>query len=508
MQNRGLVIAGLALGAAVISAATPAFAADDVSKEISDLKTRLADLEKKESANWLTEERKNEIKQIVTQVIEDAKTRNTAGVVNAGYKDGFFITDGQNFNLVIGGFIQPRYSYARHNEPFASRQVGTAGGGNPAVTPNGAGDATGFEIRRARISFSGFIINKDVTFKMEGDFYAGSSGSGGFTVTDAFVAYKYNDLLRVKAGSFKVPFAKTELVSDTNLGLMERPEVLAPFDPVRALGLSVYGDFIKDQLAYEVNVNDGARSSLLKGVDAYATSTGGARPTANLDNRLSFYARIQWAGAGKISDFADEPDLRSGDRPFVWLLGAAAGYESQNSTNNAFPSPQGSITSPGQSTNTAPGFLGTQTLNGDLFRGTVDWSAKYAGWSFITSAYIQQFNYNQGATSSTNGGTSSVGGGYGVGDSSFFTWGAYGQVGYMVTDKLELVGRAGILATEGYPNIGEFYTIGANYYFAKHNSKIMADIGYSPEAAYSDSNTGLLVNTHSISFRLQYQLKF
>ncbi len=299
-----------------------------------------------------------------------------------------------------------------------------------------------------------------------------------------------------------MPFAKAELTADPYGDFQERAEVLSPFDPIRSLGVSLYGDVIKDTLSYEVAINDGgSNSNTLRRDDTVGL-------TANLDNRFGGYARVQWAGAGKISDFADEADLRDKNDTFVWMLGAAVGYESQNSTNNAFPSPQTTSTVNGISNKDGPGFT-NYTLNGDLFRGTVDWSAKYEGWSMLTAAYAQQVNANPGNTSSTSATTITTGP-FGTTDSSFFQYGGYGQAGYfIIPQKLELLGRAGVLGTEGYPNFGEFYSVGAKLLCVyKQNFKIQSDVTFTPEAAYTDSAAGLLQNTHDIIWRVQVQLKF
>jgi hypothetical protein len=306
----------------------------------------------------------------------------------------------------------------------------------------------------------------------------------------------------MRVGAYKVPFAKAELTADTSVSTAERTEVMTPFDPIRALGVSVYGDIIKDTLSYEVSANDGGQTNTLRRPDTVG-------PTPNLDNRLGFYARMQWAGNGKIGDFAEEADLRPAaeNQNFIWLLGGAVGYESQNATNNAFPSPQGTGTTTGISNGDGPGFT-NYTLNGDLFRATVDWSAKYRGISLLAAAFFQQVNANPGNTSSTSSTTISTGP-YGTGDSSFFQHAYYGQVGYFVIpQRLELIARAGMLLTEGYPNVGEVYTIGANYYIFGQNFKIQTDVTYTPEAPFTDAASGLLQNTHDVVARIQLQAKF
>src|SRR5262249_42901257 len=161
-------------------------------------------------------------------------------------KDGFYVSDGANFKLVLNGFIQARYNYVMHHLP--SSNATPAGSG---FAGNRQQEANGFDIRRARMSMSGYVFSPNIIFKLEGDFFTGTQvgsiktgtvngagagttpiqtiTSGNFGITDAYVGYNFNDQLKVKAGSFKVPFTKAELISDTNLGLMERPEVNTPF---------------------------------------------------------------------------------------------------------------------------------------------------------------------------------------------------------------------------------------------------------------------------------------
>ena len=279
-----------------------------------------------------------------------------------------------------------------------------------------------------------------------------------------------------------------------------------PFDPQRSLGFSVFGDIIPNRLAYEVNANDGAKSNTFRYVDtnsAVTTITSTSTPAYNLDNRLSFYGRMQYANEGGIKEFYDggEADLRKDNRDFIWMLGGAVGYESQNSSAAAFP--QSSITVPGLGSNNSPGFLKAYALNGDLYRATLDWSAKWQGLSLNTAEYFQEVNANPFA------GTKATGLPYGTHKASFFQHGYYAQIGYMVVpQRLELLGRAGVLLDEGDPNIADYYTLGANYYLFGNNAKILADVNYTPETAYTDPATLEIANTKEVVLRVQLQLRF
>ena len=508
---------------AVARAAEPA-APTDVTTELNALKTRIAELEAKQNENWLTEERANQIKSIVQEVLADSKTRGQfADGLDTGYNNGFYVqTADKNFKLVIGGFIQFRYTYA-----FQTRSATGGTGTSPFKQTTQQQDANGFDIRRARISFSGNAFSPDITYKLEGDFYNGSnltnaslkstttssgasgsssgvqtaSASGNFIVTDAFIGYRFSDMVKLRAGSFKVPFTKAELVSDTRLGLVERPQENTPFDAQRSIGLSVYGDLIKDQLTYEVNINNGSNSNILRRVDSANGNTSGLA-NYNYDNRMGFYARVNYAGAGTVAEFmGSESDLRKDNRDFIWMVGVAGGYESQNATNAAFD--QSTTTVQGIGSNDKNGFPSTYVLNGDIFRGTVDFSAKYQGWALNAAAYFQQINANPGP----NGPTDLLP--YGTAKASFFQSGYYAQIGYMVIpQKLEVLGRGGAIMTEGDPNVGEYYTLGLNYYLYGNNAKVSADVTYSSEAAFTDAGDASIQNAHEVLFKLQLQLAF
>ena len=510
------VVAALAAGSA--------FAADgsDVAAELQALKARIAELEKKENENWLTAERSSQIKELVQEVIADSRKRGqfADGDLQAGYKDGFFIqTADQNFKLVVGGYVQVRYEYAMHH----ASHTGGPSAMNTAPFPQGnQQNASGFDIRRARIGFSGNAFSKDIFFKLEGDFYSGSevatvdynkstgsSTSGNFAVTDAYLGYRFTDMLKLRAGSFKVPFTKAELIADSTLALMERPEVNSPFDSVRSIGFSVFGDIVPNQLAYEVNANNGANSQTFRRDDTastVATSKGASNyttnPNFNLDNRLGFYSRLNWSPTGSVTEImAGESDLRKDNADFIWMLGAAGGYESQNANTGVFD--QNTAVVQGMGTNDKAGYTSNYVLNGDIYRATIDWSAKYRGWAFNTAAYFQQINANPVS------GTASTSLPYGTSKASFFQHGYYGQVGYMIIpQKLELLGRAGVLLEEGDPNLAEFYTLGATYYLFGNNAKIQTDLTYTPEAPYTDAAASLIQNTHEVAFRVQLQLKF
>jgi hypothetical protein len=261
------------------------------------------------------------------------------------------------------------------------------------------------------------------------------------------------------------------------------------------MGAEVYGDIIKDRMDYELQVNNGVNSNQIRRPDTNSLTT------ANLDNRLGIYGRIQFAGNGMIKDFADEPDMRKDNRDFIWLAGLGLGYESQNASPTALPAAQNTATTVFSNGN-GPGFK-TYALNGDIYRATLDFSGKYQGWSFLAGGQFQQINANPFAGSATAGLP------LGVTNSSFFEHAYYASIGYMVIpNKLELVGRVEYLLTEDFANIGEYYTVGANYYLYGNNVKVQMDLTYTPEAVQTDTGDTQLQNAHELAFRMQFQVSF
>jgi len=473
------VLAALAVSSLAFADA-PA-ATTDVAGELGALKARIAELEKSQNENWLNEQRSEQIKGLVQEVISDARARGQfqdSGLL-AGYNKGFFLKSADdNFLLKIGGRIQVRYTYAFHDKK--SNAV------DATATPSNDTGVSGFSIRRALINFSGNVLSKDLTYKIEGEFGNGND-SGAFLLNEAWIGYRFSDMLKFRAGAYDAPFSRTNLNSNGSLAFAERPEVMTPFEPAKTIGASVYGDFITDIWSYDVEVcNGGDGSQRTKAAAGYETGNG--------DNRMGFYARTVYAGAGTLKDFADEPDLRdpAKGRDFIWSVGTAVGYDSQANDANTK-----SLTIKGLGTNNAPGFSSAVNLRGDVFRGTVDFAAKYEGWHFLVAGFFQQVNSSNTISNFQ--------------DSSGFEYAGYAQVGYMILPrKLELLARAGALVTEDSPNMGTYYSVGANYYlFGTHTAKIQSDVTFAPsESAFSSSSNATGLNTQDIVARVTLQLGF
>lgn len=462
----------------------------ELQAEVATLKQRLATVETQENKEWLSAERTAQIKMIVQNVISDAQSRGQYldSGLGIGYDNGFYLrTADKNFAIKAKGFFQYRYTFSNAEVKNAS-----AFGSSP---PKG-GDSNGFDFRYARLTLEGNLFTPNLTYCFTGDFASDGANVNDFQLVDAYFAYHFSSLLNVRAGAFFTPFSRMVYLG-SGLQFVDWPAFFTDYNPDRSTGVSLFGDVIKNKLTYEVNMNDGPNSNHLGRV-ADASATG------SLDNRLSFATRWTYLGDHETSgDFLDESDLRKDNSAFIWMVGFGADYDSVNLSSNAFPAKEGGATVAGVGGTTTAGFISVYPLNGDIYRGTLDYTFKYRGWSFTTAAFFQQINENQGAgITYPPGYDPSV-------KSSFFQAAYFGQLGYMITRNIEIAGRAGNSLTEGSPNQMQEYALGLNYYFYGRALKVQTDLNYIPsEANTTNSRYDTVVNTQDIIARVQLQVKF
>ncbi len=458
--------------------------------EIQALQVQVKTLQSNGQHLQASEESAAQVRQIVKQVLADAKTRSQymGNALEAGYNNGFFIQSAnKDFNLTINGYLQYRYTYAQAQRGSNA----TATGGQ--IPSSSIGNSNGFDARRARLILSGYAF-KHIIYSISGDFASGSGLGNSFQILDTWIGYEFNPGFMLRTGSMLVPFTHVEYYSSGT----EFPEFAAaeaPFDPVRSLAVDASGNLDNNKFFYDAQINNGSKANNLDGSDTVGAST-------NLDNRMGFYARVQYAGAGTNADFVDSPDV-AWHKHLVWAVGAAAGYEEQNSSPGVYPSPQTSLAIVGLAT-PGSGYLGGVAASGSLYRATVDAHMKYRGLALNGAVYYQHYN---AATPGAGGDTALLYKTYGTG--SVWQLGAYGEAGYfIVPHKWELAARIGDLTTNGTGKQSMEYTAGVNYYIFGENAKIQGAFTYLPNAAYSSPNIGSTMNTADYIAQVQFQVKF
>ncbi|MFM8873818.1 MAG: porin [Phycisphaerales bacterium] len=178
---------------------------------------RIRQLEAETGERWLTEQRAEQVRGIVRDVLADSEQRASfrADGATSGYDRNFFIAspDG-NYRLNIEGQIQSRYSFNFMPTPGLS-----AG----PVVPGGKQNEYGFELRRVRLNFFGNIIDPSWTYRVQIAFERdGTIQNRPLTLEDAFLQKALGGGWFFRMGQWKNFFNYEEINSSRTQQLVER----------------------------------------------------------------------------------------------------------------------------------------------------------------------------------------------------------------------------------------------------------------------------------------------
>jgi hypothetical protein len=392
--------------------------------QIAELKAELAAMKAQQGEEWLTEQRAADIRGIVQDVLADAETRTSlqSSGATAGYDNGFFISSADgNFRLNLNGLVQFRWIL------------------------NGAGEqntAWGFDVRRARMDFSG-VFAQDWNFKFQmqyGSAYnlAGNpvaSANPNYPVTNGSVnvleAYVERDVsvggntFTVRGGQFKAPFLREWLVDDQNQLAVDRSLLNYYFYQGYSVGLQA--EYASDAFRATFAYTNGVGTPADLNAGSYGTSWVSSPTQYSFAGRADIKLSGNW---DQFDDFNSRPGTEGG-----MMVGVGAMYQKYN--NNAF-------------------------TNNKVLGLTADLTWDFGGASLFASFVWE--NIEPPVGSDTN------------------PWGFMVQGGYFLTDDFELFGRYSY-ANADIPGGGNatklsLITFGVNYYLSS-NAKLTADFGWS-----------------------------
>lgn len=472
------------LSAVLVAALPTVVGADDLAQELRSLRQEIDQqrqvinqLRGELGDQWLNQRRAEEVKALVREVLADADTHASLAdnALTAGRdKKGFFIGDAEgNFRLGISGQVQVRY---------------IANFRDAAGAPTSPDDdaETGFQIRRARFVFDGFVSSPRLTYQLQ---ITANRDTSALELERAFIGYKINDAFTVGGGRFKDNFLREETISDSRQLAVERTLVNQIFSQNYVEG--VYATWQPCQEAkLFASITDGQRSG-----DPGGSSTGFQNGGNDFNNDASDLALTARADVKLAGDWAQANDFNSwSGEPLAVFLGGGAHYEIAESGDSQVS--------------------GTTTATGayDSFLSwTVDGSIEYLGANFY-AAYVGQFL------------DAAVGNARGDQTSHAFL----AQAGYMIIpDKLEPFVRYEWISIDNAVAVNDvnIFTAGLNYYLNKHAAKVTMDVvwvmqplssgntqGFSGSTGTGLTGLGLLGDAASaedqVSLRVQFQLLF
>lgn len=450
-----MALASWTLGTAMAAEATLEQKVAQLEEALKQAQNRIGELEQETQGEWLNTQKQEQIRQLVEEVLADAKAKGELGApMTAGYDQGFYIKAADEaFLLKVNALFQFRYTGLNVDGPKAVHPVRNKSIDN---------DRNDFEVERGEISLGGHLWDNNLTYNVTFTLESDTNGSG--TLKDWYVNYKFDPMLQVRAGQFKLPQGQQELTSSGEQQFVDCSLANEAFKLDRGTGVMAHGNLFdnvrKDLLNYQVGVFNGFDTDNVAGID-WANNK-------NLDTNFAVAARIQSVLLGDdnaAKDLEDEPDLKKLDNPAL-RIGAHFGYNDMNA-------PEGSrLNFLGLSNGASnPGVTVVDNTSVEMTQFGWDARFKWQGLALSAEHFIRTYDYDGGNIAGADAFPNITGD-----TESLHVQGGYLQAGYFISKDLPLepiVRIGGIWDNDG-DNCWE-QAVGANYYIKGHDLKIQVD---------------------------------
>ena len=429
---------------------------DTTTAQINELKAEIAALKSNQGEQWLTEQRADEIRGVVQDVLADSNTRSSfqqAGGATAGYNNGFFLSSADgNYTLKINALEQVRFVW------------------NNGYDKNDTENQWGFENRRTQAFFSGNVVDPSwkylvgFAYDSQNDPYDNNNVDGpAFNLYYANLTKSFGNGFSVSVGQMNVPWTvESQLFNagSTQMGDYSIFEYQWGAGQQVGVAAKYEADMVRVQ---------GGWYNVVSTVDAGGDPENYNNQWNNNNNQsVAVAGRAEYKVAGTWEQFSKESSFKGEE--FGLLVGGGVIWQNGRDQNT--------------------------TDYGNPFALTADAQAKFGGFNVIG-----QLLWATGAPNADS-------------DSN---WGFNVQGGAFVTEDLEFFGAWAYAQENDTTN---FLQAGANWYFAKNSMKMtmMGIIPLNGAAAgggSSDQNlrgfnggVGLGDSDNNFSFVWQLQMMF
>jgi hypothetical protein len=432
-------------------------ATNDTTAQINELKAEIAALKSNQGEQWLTEQRADEIRGVVQDVLADSNTRSSfqqAGGATAGYNNGFFLSSADgNYTLKINALEQVRFVW------------------NNGYDNDTTENQWGFENRRTQAFFSGNVVDPSwkylvgFAYDAQNDPYDNNNsadGSPNFNLYYANITKSFGNGFSVSVGQMNVPWTVESQLF--NAGSTQMGD-FSIFEYQWGAGqqVGVAGKYEADMW----RVQGGWYNVVATGDNGTVGSYN--NQWNNVDNQsVAVAGRAEYKVAGTWEQFSKESSFKGEE--FGLLVGGGVIWQNGRDQNDSD--------------------------YGNPFGLTADAQAKFGGFNVIG-----QLLWATGAPDANN-------------DSN---WGFNVQGGAFVTDDLEFFGAWAYAQTNDTTN---FLQAGANWYFAKNSMKMTmmgiiplnnaaaAGAGQNDNLRGFNGGVGLGESDNNFSFVWQLQMMF
>lgn len=406
---------------------------------IESLRTEVAELqatvESLKAANdpdrWLTEQRADEIRGLVADVLADADTRASLlqGGSTAGWDKNFYLSSADgNWLLKIRGQLDFRWVWSQQRD-----------------APDGEDAEYGFEVRRAKIKFGGHVVDPtwQYALNLAAD-HDDSSEAGDLDLQDAFIRKDFENGNILQIGQFKTEFLVEENTSSTRQLAAERSLVNEFFNQDRSH--AVMWMYTGDRFRFSASYGDGFDSKNTFALFVPSAEAMGVPPYQMASNAVT--GRVDWLAAGDWTQFEQ----------FTSPRGAACGAKVG-----------GAIHWERDKYNSFGSALAPSEFKSEFLTWTVDGMLQGDGWNAFAYVVGRNFSSDDPAVMSQD------------------QLGFVVQGGYRLTDEWEVFGRYewadGDVMSPAVPGptaVGDdlsIITMGFNYYIKSQTLKWTTDVG-------------------------------
>jgi hypothetical protein len=328
---------GFLSGAAALAVTGSVFGDSQSNEELLNrlnaAEQRIAELEAKNNNGWISEQRAEELRNLVYDVLADADTRASLlqSGVTAGYDNGAVLgsTDG-NWLIRTNLLMQQRFIY------------------NNQESADDDDDRYGFENTRTKFIITGHVVSPEWFYRVDTNIGTGGSFDGtgllsalaaeladqgldddeiddvldtveldAFSALDsnrrgvgnAYIGYDFGNGWSARIGSMKAPTLREELVEAQYQLAVERSLTNYVFTTGYVDGVSV--DYQADQFGFHAMFSDGART--------------GQTIWNTIDTDYALSGRFEWLAMGNWDQFKDFTSPQGSETGV--LVGAAVHWQ-------------------------------------------------------------------------------------------------------------------------------------------------------------------------------------
>jgi len=488
---------------------------DSLERRNKSLEGQVGELKALEGEKWLSQERADQIRSVVADVIADADSRASLrqDAMTAGWNDGFFLAspDGR-FKLQVNGLIQPRFMW--------NHMDGNQAASAPYTVPDLIENRYGFDSQFNELTFKGHIFSPAIEFmvktnvSMNNNLALGTTSdnlgnvtngpeSGQLYLLDAWARIGFSDEWSLRFGQYRSPYAREQLITEQNQMAVSRSGIVRNFGLWYTQGIEF--QYQGDDFRWNLSVDDGGSSN----VDGTTLNLVGGRPLNapwyTQQVSYSVTSRLEWKPYGAWKDFTS---LTS---PVGEQQGMLVGFSYHTQA-----------TSPNQLTNTST--IGASENYWDAW--TLDSQWNFGGASIFVSGFYNYINAQSAYANTINGTTNTtplldVGyvNAYGVvlqpaiyilPKWELYARYEYGYIQFNNSDSLRGIG--GAIADVAQQTPFQVITAGVNWYIDGQDLKWTTDVGFGLNSVgYSWQNLPAgwrISGDNQIVVRSQLQLMF